>query len=322
MPSPVQDLIDVPGFTQALSLGLLAASIGVLLGIQWRQGRSGLTAPVAGALVTLAICLALFDTYEAPPGLVVGLLLVTLGGYGAEVVGTSHRGAALLGAVFAVPGAALIALRADVPGGWLRLFLLVTLVAGGTLVADIDARLRALCVAPTLLAIAAAGVYVTVPDTERAVLLLGAALPLVALAWPWPLASLGRGGAYGAVGLLGWVAVVDGQGRPSSVFAAVACLGVLLIEPLARVVAPRSVLQAIPARRVYWFVAAQIAMVAVIAVSARVQLFGSGMSTVILIVGELAVALLAAAAVSRRAVRSAPDEADQADQTDQVTASA
>jgi hypothetical protein len=81
-------------------------------------------------------------------------------------------------------------------------------------------------------------VYSTVPDTEVALIALGAALPLAVLGWPWPLASLGRAGSYTATGLLLWIVAAEGVGRSSSLVGGIACLGLLAVEPIARLLDP------------------------------------------------------------------------------------
>ena len=59
------------------------------------------------------------------------------------------------------------------------------------------------------------------------------------LAWPFTLARLGRGGAYAATGVFLWIAAIDGAARPGSIVGAAACLGVLLAEPVGRMLAGR-----------------------------------------------------------------------------------
>jgi len=131
---------------------------------------------------------------------------------------------------------------------WVQLLVGAAIVLGSWLVADFDARWRRQGLGPVLLAASAAGVYSTVPDTEQALLALGVALPLALLGWPWPLASLGRAGAYTATGVLLWVVAAGGSGRGSAVVGGVACLGLLAVEPVARLLDPdrQSVLGHLP----------------------------------------------------------------------------
>ncbi len=80
--------------------------------------------------------------------------------------------------------------------------------------------------------------YFTVPDTEHALVLLGAALPLALSSWPVPLARLGSGGAYAATGLLAWTAAIDGVARPASIVGGICSLGLLVAEPVGRLIGP------------------------------------------------------------------------------------
>src|SRR5205085_2473471 len=99
-------------------------------------------------------------------------------------------------------------------------------------------------------AISVAGVYFTVPDTERALALLGVAIPLALLGWPVAFASLGSGGAYAAVGALIWTAASESSGREASFVGAIGCLGLLVADPMARALGRRraSLLDFVPRR--------------------------------------------------------------------------
>jgi hypothetical protein len=158
--------------------------------------------------------------------------------------------AAFLAALAAL-GALPMPLAPDLLGAGLRLLVALVMVVGGWLLADFDRRWRGDGLGPVLVAVSAAGIYATVPDTEQALVALGVAVPLAALGWPLPLAALGRAGAFAATGVLLWVTATGGAGRASSVVGGVACLGLLAVEPLARRLQPghRSVLEALPGGR-------------------------------------------------------------------------
>lgn len=84
---------------------------------------------------------------------------------------------------------------------------------------------------PVLLAISFGGVYVCVPETALAALLLGAALPFLLTGWPLNLATNGPM-IPAIVGIVVWIAFIGGHARDGAVVGAIACLGVLPILPL------------------------------------------------------------------------------------------
>jgi hypothetical protein len=148
-----------------------------------------------------------------------------------------------------------------------------------------------------------------VPDTEQALVALGAALPVALVGWPWPLASLGRAGAYAAAGALLWVVAAGGGGRGSAVVGGVACLGLLAVEPLARLLdaGHESVLEWRSAGR--RSAAAVLIHVGLVLVAARVAgLRSTVASAVTIALAELCAAiLLAVAATTVRRGRRQPD---------------
>jgi hypothetical protein len=107
------------------------------------------------------------------------------------------------------------------------------------LAADFDRRHETRGLATLFLLLSIGGVFLTVPDTEEILVLLGAAAPVVILAWPRAFASSGFG-LYPLVGILMWVIAWGGRGREGSIVGAAACLGVLVIEPLAVAFSRRS----------------------------------------------------------------------------------
>jgi hypothetical protein len=186
--------------------------------------RFGLVALVIGLLVALAGA----QRREGVPVPVAGLLFLVALGVGAQQ--------------------GLRSLGSPVPAVQPLLLAAAAAVVGAVALADFDTRWGHRGLGPVLLAVSFAGVYTTVPDTELALVALGAALPLALLGWPWPLASLGRLGAASAAGALCWVATIGGVGRGSAVVGGIACLGLMVIEPMARRLQPdrRSVLECLP----------------------------------------------------------------------------
>jgi hypothetical protein len=177
------------------------------------------------------------------------------------------------------------------------------LLPGGWLMADLDARWRKRGLGPVLLVGSVAGIFAVVPDTEQALVALGAAAPLALLGWPWPLARLGTAGAYLAAGVLLWVVATGGAARASAMVGGVACLGLFVAEPLARMLDPerQSVLERLPEGG-FGVVLAATAHLALVAVAARVAgLQVTAARAVVVTLAELVATLLLAMAVTRAA---------------------
>lgn len=239
-------------FTRELVSGAGAGAVGlalVLVIAAVRRDSNPTSVPVVGlALAAAAVAVtALVVTKAAvrtPGEVLVGLGALAAVGLLADLWPRCRPALALL----ALPGAVLLASAAErayaanrqvdprfvLPPRWFWVVVVVAVAVGGPLVGAFDARWRSQGYGPILLAVTVAGAYLTVPDTERMLVLLGAAGVLVLSAWPWPLGSLGRAGSLSATGLVVWAATLDGAYRSSSVVGAVACLGLLVVEPVAR----------------------------------------------------------------------------------------
>ena len=233
-------VLGKPELIAGFSTGLVAAVAGLAVAATGRWPRP---APVAGTLFTAAFAVALALTRGLPAGLAVGLVVLV-------AAGAVRRSSGSL--PLAVAGAWLVLWGSGLAlGSWWRPPLLVAVVLAGLLMADLDDRWGRHGLGLPLLAITVAGIYTTVPDTEQALVALGAVLPLALLAWPWPLASLGRGGAFATSGVVLWVLAAGGVGRGSAVVGGVVCLGLLAVEPVARLLDPAhdSVLECLPGGR-------------------------------------------------------------------------
>jgi hypothetical protein len=244
----LNELLDKPQFGHGLALGIVFGVCGLVVGILWESGWHR-PAPIAGVILTAAFVFATHGSTALPSNVKWGLVLLAAAGIGADFIASLWPPLVVLGAGFALPGASLMTTNTLLPSpNWVNTLVVVTVTVGGTLVVDFDRRHRDRGWAPMLIAVSALGVYYTVPDTERAMVLLGAALPLVLLGWPFPLASLGAVGAYPSVGALAWVAASDGRGRLTAIVGGVACLGLLVAEPIARLVRQdaRGVIDALP----------------------------------------------------------------------------
>jgi len=228
--------------------------------------------PVVGLLLALGTVIGLREVIVSPsqpdplpPGLVAGLAMLAAAGLVCGLV----RAPAVVGIALAAPGAWVIVTEAGLAEvGWVRLLVGVGAAVGGALAAAFDRRWRTSGVPPMILAVSVAGLYLAVPETMHASVVLGVALP-IALLGLGAVASLGSAGAYVSAGLLAWTAGIGGAARPSSIIGGLGCLGLLAVEPLSRMLAGgRSGLEAIP--RKWSMIALAAIQVVLVAIASRV----------------------------------------------------
>jgi hypothetical protein len=216
-------------------MGTLARSSGFLTGLL-TAGVVSLVAVVLPRRRPRSILLGFAAIVGAFAGLAAedvlrGALFPAVTLLAAAALVAESRPAVVRAAALAPGGAVLVTFAAPGTSGWARgLVLLAVLVAGPTS-AVVDRRFPSLLFA--FLAVSALGVYETVPDTEQARALVGALLPVAALAFisrrsPEP------AGPVVSVSLLAWVALVGGVGRPGAVVGGIGCLGVLALGPVSR----------------------------------------------------------------------------------------
>lgn len=235
----LRDAVNGSDFATGLFVGSLFLAAGLLVILARSLFSRRQVVPLAGLLLVGAALVALADRVRLADGLVFGLVLLALGGTAVAAAERLHLPPVGSAALLAVPGAWVVAGAAGLDETGPELALVATIAVAGALAGAADHEYRHLGLGPILMLATLAGAYATLPETERALIVLGASLPLVVLGWPWPLASLGWAGASATVGLLAWVAVIDGSARAGSTVGAVACLGVLLVGPVARKLIPR-----------------------------------------------------------------------------------
>ncbi|MBW3641779.1 MAG: hypothetical protein KY447_02580 [Actinobacteria bacterium] len=303
IPERVLEAFNETSFRGGVVLGLAALVLGVVVAGLWRA-RRGASCPVAGLLLAAVGAAAIVQAQRPVPGLVPGLLALAIGGV---VVDAVPRLRPLL-AVFALPGAWLLATGVEVEQAWAPLAVAVAVVGGGALVADFDLRWSARPLGPALMAASLAGVFITVPETKEALAVLGAALPLVALGWPASLASLGAGGSLAATGLLAWTTAQGGTFRAASIVGGLACLGMLVAEPLGRLVQRNRSRRRLP-RSAGVLLGVVTAHLVVVLVAGRVAGLGDDV-TVAVVISMLALAAGVGASLAIRslAVRPPPLE--------------
>lgn len=240
--SALTDLFGASQFHTGLLVGTLAvlvalpAALGLAALFPKQLRRPGLVGPIFAASAVLALdgTLGTEEIFPVPSGVVFGLLALWLAG----TIAAQTPAPSLIGPIAALPGAVLLAgENAGLDDGWVPVLIVIGTVVIGATAADFDRRTGRFGLGPLLLIITVGGIYVTVPDTELMRAIVGVALPLVILAWPYVAASLGGGGAYAAVGILLWIVPIDGIGRAGALVGSVAAFALLVGEPVGRLLA-------------------------------------------------------------------------------------
>lgn len=218
----VVDLATGPPFIAGVVGGVVV--VGLVLLLWATRGRR--IVGYGGLLVAGATVLLLYQFELTARSQLVGVALLA-------VAGSLHRHTATLAPVLAIPGAFFV-FRPDASGGteWLIWVGLLALVFSAPLVASFDGRFSDTGLALPFFGIATLGVFLTVPDTEGALVMLGVAGLAGFLGWPKPIASLGGAGSYAATGVYFFVAAQGAQARPASIVACVGALGLLLLVPI------------------------------------------------------------------------------------------
>ncbi|MBW3573524.1 MAG: hypothetical protein KY450_01490 [Actinobacteria bacterium] len=286
-------------FRNGLVIGVVALVIGAAVAAAWRS-RTGRPCPLAGLLVAGGGAVAVLEAGVSVQGLVPGLVALGIGGCIVDVVPRLRPALPLL----ALPGAWLLATGIDVSQSWAPLAVGIVVAGGGALAADFDARWSARPLGPGLLVASLGGVFLTVPETAEALPVLGAALPLALIGWPGNLASLGAGGSLAATGLLAWTVAQGGTFRDTAIVGGLACLGMLVAEPLGRMARTNRHGRRLP-RPVGVLVAVVAAHLVVVLLASRVAGLGDDLVASLGIAG-LALAAGAAASLAIRAVAARP----------------
>ena len=255
------ELLLGPEFKAGVAFGLATAAVASAAGLVWRS-RHGRPIPLAGVALVVAVLAGLAYTETIPRSLIWAMVALAFGGLFAGRV----RGVWPVPLLLAVPGAWLVAFRSEVVlPTWATWFVFAAVVVASPLAVDFEQRRTTWT--PALYALFVAGIFAAVPDTEQALVLLGAAA--VAALLPLAGATFGSVGMYPAVGIALWVIAQGATGRPAAVLGAAACLGVLVMEPIARRLSPRRITLLDRVQGPYWegLVVMVIQLVAVLAAS-------------------------------------------------------
>jgi len=231
--SDVIALFDTDFFQVGLRFGLGALALGWAVALVTRKRRRHL--PIAGLLITAATVatLLVLDEPMTPELLALGLILV------GALIPRVARAPGWVVPLAVIPGAVWLSIGTTVTDlVWVRIAIVILVPLGGFLISDFEERYENLGLGVIFFGLACLGVFVAVPDTEWARVLIATAIPVTFLAWPRVAASLGAEGSYLAVATLILVAAHGGGQRPASIVGSIACLGLLLLEPLAIYMSP------------------------------------------------------------------------------------
>ncbi|MEO5838821.1 MAG: hypothetical protein ABIQ73_21630 [Acidimicrobiales bacterium] len=292
----LRDAVHATEFTTGARAGLVALAITVVVGlVWWRLRPTASPLPIVGLAATAAAAYAVRDAVFLPDRVVLALSLLTVAGLVVDV----FRLPVLYLLVAAIPGAIVLdSAPAPLEMRWVRLLVFATTVLGGVALASFDRRWARHGLGAPLVALWAAGVYMTVPDTEAALAVLGATLVVAIGAWPLRLGSFGACGALPMAGLIAWSSRFAGTGRPSSIVGAVACIGFIAVEPATRMLrrggpGPIDVL-ARPERGQWWTLPAVVPVQLVLVfVAARVAGLGHRVDRAVAIVAAEGILALA-----------------------------
>ncbi len=214
---------------EVLAWAALVVALSAVIVVRGRRPRAGRRAPRLGVVLVGAMAGELWWSGNGPWGLVLPLVaLLAAGWLLAPGLGEARGWVALMA------GAVLLGLGpAAVPGPWwVRAGSVVATVVLALALRSADSRWRSLV--PPLLTVTAIGIYGTTPDTEQSAVLLTVVAGSAVIGW-WAWARIGPVAAPAVAGLVVWTIAVGGRGSRPSVLGSFACLGVLLLEPVAAV---------------------------------------------------------------------------------------
>jgi hypothetical protein len=260
--SAVRTLVTSARFQDGVVVALCATAAAAFWAMARRARRPTSLAGLAFVLAVLiaqALAQGLTGDHNAAAWLTFGIGVVAVGGAGyvtrdirlnSSTLSGTRAAEIAAGLVLGIVGALLLTSYVGNPrAGWLRPVAILAIVVLAPLVADFEERFAGLGAAAILILVSACGIYVAVPDTERALVVLGVAAPVAVLTLLAPQMLLGRVGTCAIVGILVWAVTYGAAGRPITMVGALGCLGLLAAAPLGYLTARRGERRA-PIRRI------------------------------------------------------------------------
>jgi hypothetical protein len=229
----VSTLLSDPNFRAGFGAGLggvvLIAAIAASTRSRGRRPRLPLAG--LGLVVSGVVASTISPEARLDPEALQALALAALGGIVATL--GRFRGGAV--AIAYTPAALRLATAPGVDGAptWARWVAAGVVLIGGVQLTDFDRRHRTFGLAMPCFVATIAGAYSTLPDTELTALLLGAAIPYLAISVPAVWETIGVAGAGALCTWYGWIVWVDGRARPGAIVGAVAAFGFVIAEPIA-----------------------------------------------------------------------------------------
>ena len=214
-------------------IGVASGIVGLIVLFILPHDQSG-TARGFGVVLSLVASVAVNIAIESNLYLIVSMFLLAAGGLLVERSRTSSEEWITWTGWLAVGiGMVMVASRTEIVDvGWMWFGVpLLGLVGGWSMMTSPEALPHRI-IGP-MVAITAFAMWTTVPDTEVAMVLLGVSLAMAVATLPGINARLTGGGAFPLITFLAWSAAVGGAARPASVVGAWACIGMLILGPLA-----------------------------------------------------------------------------------------
>jgi hypothetical protein len=223
------DLLTRSDFHTGLITGLVA--LGVLFALT--RFEAGVFAGW-GLILTSAGLVGIHFHIGRRLSLILALLILGAGGWLLDRFASDpdRRILQVLAWVVIVLGGVLFSTRSGIPDiAWVRISAPMVVGLAGVTLRQWTNYEAAKYVGP-LFVITAFGIWTTVPSTESARVLLGAAMPMAFGTLP-PVGAWVHGpGAFPLSGLAVWVVAFGGEPRPASLIGGWACLGILVALPL------------------------------------------------------------------------------------------